>query len=195
MRGDLDDALARLRRWDEVRQRLASSGDESAPEPPPAPTPGPVFHETVDAIGQVLRRYPHATVTVTVREADASWGTQVTWGIDGRPSVAPPTLDEAAADPLTGPVPATGSPAAIAPTSGEPAPPPGPASTAPGLPARAAGNLGPAPRLGLASGLGKRRAVREQQQHQDQPEHTAARLADLIRRDPSLLDPPDEPVR
>lgn len=46
MRGELDDALARLRRWNEVRQRLAGEPVEDLPEPagpfvPAAATPPP----------------------------------------------------------------------------------------------------------------------------------------------------------
>jgi hypothetical protein len=163
MRGDLDDALARLRRWDEVRQRLAGGStaeqSDAPPEPPPPPTPGPAVAEAIDALGDIVRRHPGVVVTVTVREVDLAWTTEVAWGIDGRPAVTPPELSVTPPElRVMPPEPSEASPAW---GSGTGAPP----------------NLWP------------------DTEDTDRSDRTAARLADLIRHDPSLLDPPGEPLR
>ncbi len=60
MRGELDDALARLERWDEVRRQLtheASGGQE------------PLLDEVVRAVTAILHRRGAGSVTLTVAES------------------------------------------------------------------------------------------------------------------------------
>src|SRR5687767_14908963 len=59
VRGGPGDALARVRRWDEIRQRLASMSGGSQ-----------VIDDVVKAIGEVLQRHGQVQVTVTVDEGD-----------------------------------------------------------------------------------------------------------------------------
>src|SRR3954470_13599143 len=62
MRGELDDALARLERWDEVRRQLhqeATSGE-------------PLLDEVVHAVTAILARRRSATVTLTVTDTTGS---------------------------------------------------------------------------------------------------------------------------
>jgi hypothetical protein len=160
MRGELDDALARLRRWDEVRQRLATgSGRASVPgrpaEPPaahgaapvpasePAPTPGPAVEEMINAIGEIVRRHPQLTVAVTIAEAGTSWTAELVGRENAEPAVT--RLEYETSTNGVAPAPQVRPP------------------TLPGRPESA-----------------------------ESAERTTARLAELIRQDPSLLDPPDE---
>ena len=57
MSGGLDDALARMDRWEALRLRMAG---------PTADQEDPVVAEVVEAVGAVLRRHGPVIVTVTV---------------------------------------------------------------------------------------------------------------------------------
>jgi hypothetical protein len=251
MRGELDDALARLRRWNEVRERLderagrtpdperdtardtardeppaaapyarltsppapsvplpvipaparpSSSGPSAPPLPPvrPAPSqpsgppggPGPpaagtgtstgsptglttapapgeprtpaVVEEVLGAIGEIVLRHRQLAVTVTVDDSGTAWTAHLVFGEGGGLSVT--RMEPRTFSTLSG----GPRPARLAPsTPTSPAPPSTPTSPAP-----QSTPTSPAP---------------------DDPEasdRTASRLAELIRRDPSLLDPP-----
>jgi len=69
MRGELDDALARLERWDEVRRQLnhgATAGAET------------LLDEVVRAVTPVLGRRGTGTVTLTVTDAGGSSTVELT---------------------------------------------------------------------------------------------------------------------
>jgi len=165
VRGELDDALARLRRWDEVRQKLASGATSGAdveadptppppppPEPPAGPVPGPAVDEAVAAVGEVVRRYPRTAIVVTVRDQGTFWTAHLAIGADGQVEVTRAEPRDAGEAPQ------------------------------PTKPVAAESGIGPVGR-GMSPPSG------------ETPERAASRLADLIRRDPSLLDPPDETLR
>ncbi|MFV2084308.1 hypothetical protein [Micromonospora sp. LOL_021] len=134
MRGDLDDALARLARRDQLQKRVSQGNDRTAS----------AAHEIAAAVRQVVERHPGLTATVHLTHGGQA--VQLTVGNrDGRVQV---TVD--GGTPAAGPNPPSGDPAAPGvPTAGRP----------PEWPPRG-------------------------QPAQDGP---AARLAELIRRDPSLL--------
>jgi hypothetical protein len=70
MSGGLDDALARMDRWEALRQRLAGSeGDRGEP----------VVDEVLEAIGTVLRRHGPRTVTVAVEGPDRVTTARLDW--------------------------------------------------------------------------------------------------------------------
>src|SRR5690242_2559238 len=56
MRGEPGDAMARMKRWEAVRQRLAEANGHG----------GPVVDDVVEAITEVVRQRDAVTVTVTV---------------------------------------------------------------------------------------------------------------------------------
>jgi hypothetical protein len=68
MRGELDDALARLERWDEVRRQLhhGATGAET------------LLDEVVRAVTPVLGRRGAGTVTLTVTDAGGSSTVELT---------------------------------------------------------------------------------------------------------------------
>ena len=69
MRGELDDALARLERWDEVRRQLtheASGGSE------------PLLDEVVRAVTAVLYRHGSGTVSIAVVDGAATTTAELT---------------------------------------------------------------------------------------------------------------------
>lgn len=91
MSGGLDEALARMARWDELRQRVGndrrpSSDPRSSTDPRHAVDPRPrtsepaVVDEVIEAIGGIVARRGPVTVTVTVEDA----GTMSTVRIIGR---------------------------------------------------------------------------------------------------------------
>ncbi|MEV0393145.1 hypothetical protein [Polymorphospora rubra] len=152
MRGELDDALARLARRDELKRRLAA-------EPPPAPGP-PVttqpapptpVDEVTAAVRQVVSRYPDMAVTLSVHTGSSAALLRVQWTAgEVTVTVGPATTD------VRSPAPA-------------PAQPPVAGAGPPAWPA-GAGQPWAGPADSAATG------------------RSAARLANLIRSDPSLLD-------
>ncbi|MET7669424.1 hypothetical protein [Micromonospora luteifusca] len=188
MRGDLDETLARLARREEALRRRADDRDETASPPGPpglggsdarnagpgrygarhagAPAPGDVagwgpVEEVADAVRQVVGAHPGLAVTVHVEHAGRTYPLRVSWnGPDVTVGPAPPAAPAPAPAPAV-PTPAP-DPAAPAPAAAAEPPPAWPLSGRT-VPAWAPGpdGLNPDP---------------------------AARLAELIRRDPSLLD-------
>jgi hypothetical protein len=76
MRG-LEDALDRIARRDELRER-AGGGRGGAhrverPAPPETPSVSPVVDEVTEALQSVVRRNPGVFATVVVQEADTAW--------------------------------------------------------------------------------------------------------------------------
>ncbi len=61
MRGEPGDAMARMKRWDAVRQRLANATGSSEH----------MLAEVVKAVSEVVQRHGSLTVTVTVDDAGA----------------------------------------------------------------------------------------------------------------------------
>jgi hypothetical protein len=87
MRGELDDALARLERWDEVRRQLtheASGGQE------------PLLEEVVRAVTAVLHRRGLGSVTVTVADPSGSATAELSYR-DGTVQVSAPNDGAASA--------------------------------------------------------------------------------------------------
>jgi hypothetical protein len=132
MRGEPGDAMARMKRWDAVRQRLANATHSS----------DEVVDEVIKAVSEVVQRHDSLTVTVTVDDSHSlatarvvrlNGEVQVT-RLEPRPAAPEPAHEPAAA------------------------------------PVRDVGRV-PWP-------------VREA----ETLDQTAARLAELIRQDPSLLD-------
>ena len=78
MRG-LEDALARIARRDELRERATGSRggahrvDEPFPDESPTPSVSPVVDEVTEALQAVVRRNPGVFATVVVQEADTAW--------------------------------------------------------------------------------------------------------------------------
>jgi hypothetical protein len=144
MRGEPGDAMARMKRWEAVRQRLADANDHAAQ----------TVDEVVHAVSEVVRHHEDLTVTITVDDG----GELATVRIVRRAGRLDVTRLQP--QPLATPVP----------TSPAPAPPPDP---------RFHGDV---PWAGPP--------LRPHYQVQDAEtlDQTAARLAELIRQDPSLLD-------
>ncbi|MGC4853239.1 hypothetical protein ACLQ24_07510 [Micromonospora sp. DT4] len=167
MRGDLDEALARLARREEALRRLVNDRDDTAPPPDPTATPGvtvvgrnagPARHdgwhaerhdptdtagwgpveEVAEAVRQVVGIHPGLAVTVRVEHDGQTYPLRVSW--DGPDVTVGP-------EPTAAPV----------------EPPPSWPLSGRTVPAWAPGPDGLTP-------------------------DPAARLAELIRRDPSLLD-------
>jgi hypothetical protein len=134
MRGELDDALARMARREEIKRRVA---EQSADGESPA-------DEVTEAVRRVVAQHQGLAVRLWVEDGTAGTGVRVAWR-DGAVAVTP----EANLDP-----PPAGGPEAVSwPVSGR---------NVPGWPA--------------ADGVA---------------DASAARLAEMIRRDPSLLDTTD----
>ncbi|OLB80825.1 MAG: hypothetical protein AUI14_05345 [Actinobacteria bacterium 13_2_20CM_2_71_6] len=92
MGGGLDDALARMARWDALRQRLANAA---------AGRVEPAVNEVIEAIGAVLQRHGPLTVTVSVEGVETVTTAQLVWR-DGQLTVArsePQAVPEAARPP------------------------------------------------------------------------------------------------
>jgi len=60
MRGEPGDAMARMKRWDAVRQRLEDASSDSAEA---------AVDEVVRALSEVVQRHPSLTVTVTIDDS------------------------------------------------------------------------------------------------------------------------------
>jgi hypothetical protein len=159
MRGEPGDAMARMKRWDAVRQRLAGANAGS----------DQIVEEVVRAVGEVIQQHPDAlTVTVTVDDAGAlatirivqRQGQLEITRLQPQPLPPPPLAGGPSYDPHSLPV------AGRRPAPAPPAPPPPvaapPPVARPAWPQREAETL----------------------------DQTAARLAELIRQDPSLLEGP-----
>ncbi|MBM7491228.1 hypothetical protein JOD64_002450 [Micromonospora luteifusca] len=209
MRGDLDETLARLARREEALRRRADDRDETAsPQGPPglggsdarnagpgrygarhagAPASGDVagwgpVEEVADAVRQVVGAHPGLTVTVHVEHAGRTYPLRVSWnGPDVTVGPAP------SAAPAPAPAPAVPNPAAPNPAAPNPAAPnpaaPAPAAPDPAAPAPAAA-AEPPPAWPLSGRTMPAWAPGPDGLTPD----PAARLAELIRRDPSLLD-------
>jgi hypothetical protein len=138
VRGDPGDAMARMKRWEALRQRLADGTGQ----------PVHIVDEVVDAVSDVVRHHDAVTVTVTVDDGGnlstvrivQHGGQLVVTHLQPQPPPSPPV---------------------------PPAPPVEPRRN------------GDAPR-----------AIRPEWRSRDAEtlDQTAARLAELIRQDPSLLD-------
>jgi hypothetical protein len=139
MDGSLDDPLARMHRWEALRQKLAVRRGTRLE---------PVVEEVVEALTELVRRRG-VTVTVIVEDAQAQAGVRLA-GQDGRVAVG--RIDPS-------------EPAEAGPDAGD-----------------HAGNHGP----DQAGNHGGTRAGGA-----PPSSDTAARLAELIRRDPWLLDDRD----
>jgi hypothetical protein len=61
MRGEPGDAMARMKRWDAVRQRLAHAGHGS----------DETVDEVIRAVSEVVQRHDSLTVTVTVDDSQS----------------------------------------------------------------------------------------------------------------------------
>jgi hypothetical protein len=145
MRGDPGDAMARMKRWEAVRQRLDDDTGQ----------PVRLVDEVVDAVGDVVRHHDTATVTVTVDDG----GNLSTVRIVQRGGQLEVTHLRPQAPPSA------------------PAPPSPPVMPAPPAEPRRNGDAVP-------------RAIRPEWRSRDAEtlDQTAARLAELIRQNPSLLD-------
>ncbi|MDG4791470.1 hypothetical protein O7626_37210 [Micromonospora sp. WMMD1102] len=137
MRGELDDALARMERREALQRRRAQEAAARAGSP---------VDEVTEAVQRVVAQYPNVAVTMWVADGPNISAMHVAWS-DGTVTVRP------AAEPAL-------------PTAGQP-PHSWPLSVKT-VPSWAAPEDPPSP-------------------------DAAARLADLIRRDPSLLGPEDQP--
>jgi hypothetical protein len=78
VRGELDDALARLARREELQRRR--SGEAHAPEV--------VLDEVADALRQVVAQHPGVAVTATVHLGTTTSTVRVAWS-DGSTTVGP----------------------------------------------------------------------------------------------------------
>lgn len=78
VRGELDDALARLARREELQRRRSGAAD-----PPDA-----VLDEVADALRRVVAQHPGLAVTATVTDATGSSTVRVAWS-DGSATVTP----------------------------------------------------------------------------------------------------------
>jgi len=137
VRGDPGDAMARMKRWEAVRQRLADGTGQ----------PVHIVDEVVDAVSEVVRHHDTATVTVTVDDGGHLSTVRIVQR-DGQLVVTH----------LTQQAPVPPAPAVEPRRNGE------------------------APRT--------IRPIRPEWRNRDAEtlDQTAARLAELIRQDPSLLD-------
>jgi len=153
MRGDPGDAMARMKRWEALRQRLADGTGQ----------PVHIVDEVVGAVSDVVRQHDAVTVTVTVDDG----GNLSTVRIVQRGGQLEITHLQQQAPP---PPPALTVP---------PAPPAEPRLPVPAAPPAEPRRNGDAPR-----------AIRPEWRSRDAEtlDQTAARLAELIRQDPSLLD-------
>jgi hypothetical protein len=70
MDGALDDPLARLHRWEALRQKLAVSRGTRL---------DPVVDEVVAALGEVVQRNSAVSLTVVVEDAQAEAGVRLAW--------------------------------------------------------------------------------------------------------------------
>jgi len=140
MDGSLDDPLARMHRWEALRQKLAVSRGEHLE---------PVVGEVVDALEEIVHRRAPVAVTVIVEDDRVRAGVRLAWR-DERLVVSRVDPAQLRGEPDDAPVERTRR------VNGAAAPAASPAAPDPGA----------------------------------SPD-TAARLAELIRRDPSLLEQPD----
>lgn len=157
MRGEPGDAMARMKRWEAVRQRLAEANGHG----------GHAAGEVVAAVADVVSHHEALTVTITVDSGDDL----ATFRVVRRQGKVEVTRLQPA------PVPSTPSP-----PSSHSSPPPSPPSS-PSSP--------PSPPRDMPW-------AGQPVNHQTHPawegpdpetlDQTAARLAELIRQDPSLLD-------
>jgi hypothetical protein len=157
MRGEPGDAMARMKRWEAVRQRLADANGHSAQ----------TVDEVVNAVSEVVRQHEALTVTVTVDDGEELSTVRIVRHA-GQLNVT--RLQPLATPPPPPPSPPPAPPAPPAPTSPAPPPPSDPRWH------------GDTPWAG--------QVLRPDRRERD-PEtldQTAARLAELIRQDPSLLD-------
>jgi hypothetical protein len=75
----LEDALARIARRDELRERANGSRggahrvDDPSPDQSATPSVSPVVDEVAEALQAVVRRNPGVFATVVVQEADTAW--------------------------------------------------------------------------------------------------------------------------
>jgi hypothetical protein len=171
MRGEPGDAMARMKRWEAVRQRLADANGHSAQ----------TVDQVVQAVSEVVRDHEDLTVTVTVDDGGELSTVRIVQRA-GRLDVTrlqpQPLATPAPPGRLATPV----HPSGLA-TAGPPSRPATPASTPPAPPPPSDPRWhGDSPWAG--------QTLRPDWQGRD-PEtldQTAARLAELIRQDPSLLD-------
>ena len=147
MRGDSGDAMARMKRWDAVRQRIEDATN----------APDQVLEEVVRAVGEVVHRHSGASVIVTVEEG----GPPVTLRITHRDGQVDVSRVEA----------------------------PRPAVSVPADPPR---DWPPQSGQGVLGSQGAQGGQGAQGLHTgpsaESVDQTAARLAELIRSDPTLLD-------
>jgi hypothetical protein len=78
VRGELDDALARLARREELQRRRAGGGS----------MPDVVLDEVADALRRVVAQHPGVSVTATVTDAAGSHTVRVAWS-EGSAAVVP----------------------------------------------------------------------------------------------------------
>lgn len=206
MRGELDDALARLRKWDEVRQKLA--GENPQPLPEPAEAGASLVPEAAQAPPPVPGANPHPVSGPPQGSGGAA--AQQAGQVSAEP--APPAPTRAVEDVVNAIADAMRRHAGTAvgvtiedETSswtvhivpGEDGQPVITRLHANHIqPAGAAGSAGQWPVEGDASAEPAHQAQQSRSVEQPRPgerrERTASRLAALVRRDPSLLDPPSD---
>lgn len=193
VRGGLDDALEKLARRNELRQRAAA--------PPASPSP-PAVTELVEAVASVVARHPHLQVALGVEGAGAPAALRV-WAHDGVPHVSIEAVAMAPYDALDAVVvePEPARPAAAGPPPHQPspagfAPDPVSAGWGPTSGLEGAGTAGNADGSGPASGdagVGPAQEVTVPLRRPAEPlvipssEQAAKRLAALLRANPSLL--------
>ncbi len=206
MRGEPGDAMARMKRWDAVRQRLADTTNVSAEA---------AVDDVVRAVSEVVHRHPSLTVTVTLDDSTNNVTVRIRNG-DGhlevtriepapivgepRPAVVPPRIVATEPRIVAGePRIMAGDPRAVTNdarvvndprvAAGEPHPAVNPPQAWPPrqsdpLPLRRPEGLPPAEPYGQPEPF----RPAEQSRQGETMDQTAARLAEMIRRDPSLLD-------
>jgi hypothetical protein len=131
----------------------------------PATVPPGVVEEVLGAIGDIVRRNLRLAVTVTVDDAGTAWTAHLVRDDDGRLAIT-------RLEPRTFSTISTVTPP-----------------------------VWPRPERENRERENRERENRERENRErenrerENPERTASRLAELIRRDPSLLDPPPEPPR
>jgi hypothetical protein len=93
VRGELDDALARLARREELQRRRAGA----------AATLDAVLDEVADALRRIVAQHPGLAITATVTDASGSNTVRVGWS-EGSANVVPPGErgHEPPADPRSG---------------------------------------------------------------------------------------------
>jgi hypothetical protein len=79
VRGELDDALARLARREELQRRRAGAGA----------APDVILDEVADALRRVVALHPGVSVTATVTDSAGSSTVRVGW-LEGSGAVVPP---------------------------------------------------------------------------------------------------------